>query len=1572
MVSSHSDRTSRPRRTGTQVEWCPRADLVENRALPLLGLLQSYLACSETSACRIDIRYVEWADPLSLLYLGLLMAESPLGKEAFVINIGSTDPRYGTDRFRIFRKFLSQQGFLTALSDYAIFKVNGHLVTKEERLTELKNRFSAEHQATHFQNASCLSAQIIRVDVFRNNESLLHERVEQLIREAQERAIDTAFGGEPLARDMLFQKLRKLLFELLLNVAEHSHGPGVPAYAGIYARIRGAKPTDEKKASAWESLFDAGTSIYGQSQFKPNPYAEWLELYVVDAGCGLLSHMSSWTAPTDPDVAKDLASAIAAKNPLEAIAVRLFRNALSRHVRHDSNRTAVTGLQHLGHLLAVNGDYCRLYTQHGSWVGGHLPWDNSYSRKDLRDGYRDTRMEKIYHGIRPVSGTAYAFSIQPEHRNTSNITSVWQAPDSAACAAIIRTLSSDTTFNPPLPTEMYDRRTQNSCWLPDPTMLPKDAPSVLVLRPPRFMSKADVSTWLRFLAGDQDYMPVRHVSTFVLADLSPFQMLSLYELLKHVIVASVPATRVYLVSEQWSVICLRSEAFSDRLIESKDDARAFLGMSQSKQRFSVAQLAVLLRQMDSELFWRSDERPFAFFFNGPVEWRRSTEHDEAITLRRYLDFAQALANPERYRACRRALRRCLALYPGSRAEGADDLVDALVKDVMSGTHMPTGSDNPHHVIVGSVAVTSGTVVRLEREHGGNIVHMMVHGDAKRIDEPKALSALLWISDIPGAEKEEPPKVSKALPRPLWRRISNTPYIAPRGDQAISLFRYRRNADGSLNFAKPWYGRTPQEMYDDFNQLGVIRTGHWKYGALHDLVTVNIGLAFRYSTLELGALHTWILEQFRKLFGKPGNNKPPAAHLLIYPSHPVTDAIFDRIRQDRNFDQVMPNGGMIPVKFLGRTTVSPLLASHLVAAQIERQIHELDVSSWSAAIVDDGVVSGKHMRELTQFLQARGARTVYTLAILDRTGLPVQEEVLEKYFDRHRRFWRWDVPPLGNKRDCPLCQALAITQMSAHHLPSARQEHRLKEWSALWRVRDIESEWQKGGMTPVQFSKPFNVTFGVDEQEDGDRIEHELSVQTSTAATALLLELTRLTTRPDITLKKAKLAAAASKPAAIEIVAAQLLLFLDELTVQQKRERFAMLLKLIWAEPIATHATSLAGLSMALVDEEIIKSVWSYCRTKLLPVNHIGNLDTVLAINVLRCRYEFITKTHYCLDDNANDIERSNYVMLGENQTLRRAIRDFLDIYRNPNVGSALCAHQAELQTKLNGILGRLEAYGQDQSVSDVALLLRDVRRVEQIIINLTKELVVRLENGELDTLSRYVTEAETLLGESRTIGSRASSILQLLRDLRIFLYGDSKNIGILRGIVDQLFKHYKDKDDLDNELIGQSVRRVRGSWNSLVTAKEADIGDGDKLRKRWRDKDGDVIEPDIRRSDFECMGSTWLYHDSFINKVVEEALCNVFHASQKIVDPWKTPTDSAEETAHLWWRASITDDHLLIQVKNATGNLKIKLKQTVNIAGLERVGGHISAKVEQHPSIGGIAYTVVHIPIYKAFIKESR
>jgi hypothetical protein len=123
----------------------------------------------------------------------------------------------------------------------------------------------------------------------------------------------------------------------------------------------------------------------------------------------------------------------------------------------------------------------------------------------------------------------------------------------------------------------------------------------------------------------------------------------------------------------------------------------------------------------------------------------------------------------------------------------------------------------------------------------------------------------------------------------------------------------------------------------------------------------------------------------------------------------------------------------------------------------------------------------------------------------------------------------------------------------------------------------------------------------------------------------VLELTRLTTKSGIGPKKAKqlLAEAPNESerkvridAAIEILAAQYLLFFDELDYWQQKERIEALIDLVWQQRSQTAMTALAGMCVSLADAEALVEIWPRFEASLLAERPVPHVDAALLTSII--------------------------------------------------------------------------------------------------------------------------------------------------------------------------------------------------------------------------------------------------------------------------------------------------------------------------------------------------------------------
>jgi hypothetical protein len=250
----------------------------EKNALSSLGTI-SQLTKNQNNV-SINFSAVEWADPLSLMMLACIIANNNKNYNTqfkIIFDDHKEKNNYA------FLKFLANQGFID------IFGKQASLIWKGDKSTsqELKNVFSVFPQDTNLRNADCIFAKLAQIETIKNGN--LQEYVEALINEAKARAINSVFRSNSYVRDRLVQKLRKIFFELISNCMDHAYD-SMNGFFSLYVRVRGGRPQIVSEADRWDHLFmkekmDYVPAIKG---LELNPFSDWLEVFVCDAGKGLL------------------------------------------------------------------------------------------------------------------------------------------------------------------------------------------------------------------------------------------------------------------------------------------------------------------------------------------------------------------------------------------------------------------------------------------------------------------------------------------------------------------------------------------------------------------------------------------------------------------------------------------------------------------------------------------------------------------------------------------------------------------------------------------------------------------------------------------------------------------------------------------------------------------------------------------------------------------------------------------------------------------------------------------------------------------------------------------------------------------------------------------------------------------------------------------------------------------------------------------------------------------------------------------------------------------------------------
>lgn len=1523
----------------------------DRQTFQFIGQYRSYCQ-SDTTKLTLDWSTVEWADVLSLLVLGSTLASYKSKTLAIRIDLGSADD--STIGHRIFLKFLADQGFLDAYSKFSEFALSTfdddirrttiRTVTSLRAIKDLSLSFPGP---TNLRGADCIHAKIVPIQELKTHSAAFDQFIDTLMQEARVRLRDAAFGNNPYIRDRILQKLRKILFELTLNIVEHAYRSIPSGHAAIYVRVRTRRPTNRSAMREWDSVWNAEQNealVATSAQIDTN--ADWLEIFVCDAGDGLLSHLKEWKlAFKDPEIDTIVDRALRSKRRLFSIGHQLFRMPLSRLSREANGRPHFTGLQFLGYMLGLDEDSCRIYTE-GQWLGARHPWPVG-----IEQGSRELTAASPP-SIAP--GTSFAIVLQPPEQQTTYPANAWILPTDHNLRQIASSLRSAGNDQPD--SLVIDRRELDDQSPPSAvTTLNSQLPqSIMIFRPRRSLTKNTLAKWIENFAGLFARSPVWNFDVLIIAELTPSQAIILADTITHFSASPDSERTIYMVSEDFSVCCLSKQSNERRFVFDRKRATAFLTNPPHPGIPTASALALHLRTLDSTIFWsRVQSRDcINSFLDGTIHWTND------VILSGYLDLAIALSDPLAYRACRRSLRRVLQLFPQHKAVKTDDLISSLTADVTGGAYRPRQPSDEQTVLpIGSIAVTSTTINKqLERltDNGTDAVVLFVHRDAPiRQSSRRPLAAMSWI----------PTSTERTRREPHYYRIPNTPFVAEGGEKSIPIVRFRPSDDAGTAFESPFYPRNPTQTYSDFLQHRALKLGHWDYGGRHDLLSINLSQIVEFSVLERSPLLSWLRNELEDLCSQACSDTAPS-FLLVYPSHEVTDKIIQIVSTDPDFERIRIAARIIPIKFIGSHSVSPLLVSPSIIAAIRSELSSTD-NSRTSVLLDDATVSGKHLRELTQILREAGSERVHTIALLDRTGLPVREGVMDDFFRRHRRYWRWDVPTMGHGRECILCAAIRRVQAMAEQPLLPPYKKRLREWITEWRSTNIADGWHNNGLTPVQLHSPISVAFGLG-GDSSSPTRNEVRHTISTSLAAIVVELSRLTTKADTALSKTvKLdAERTTSPerstlytqAIIEIICSQLILFFDELTYWQKLDRYLALLRVVWTTSTADRATSLAGLSFALIDDELSHKLWQQCSSTLFDSVIFGNTDAILCAQIITSRAH-ISKSKTAVGvAQLTEAARQNSLMLSNSESYRRTIVNIFTVigFRGgashetdllsylsqlskplPKAESTIPASEA--RRLLTALLGALEFLSDLILASNTHYSAPDVRRDCESIRALINQLDDH-HRGDRGYLLDWATAARVVVFGN---GDRASLAY---RYQTYFFRKISPNLPVasfLQPEIDELYSGWR--------RIFTEKRRQGGIAGCFA---EANSG----------------VEPIVHcatSDDMQFNGEA--FFDGTIRDAIRDILTNVVHSSGPIGNPWR----EGPVTAHMWWHATIDSDSgfLCIEFANGAVDPHFRLKSTAATAGVFRIGGTYNMSTEQK-GFGTLVVLSVKIPLSGTLVRE--
>ena len=470
----------------------------------------------------------------------------------------------------------------------------------------------------------------------------------------------------------------------------------------------------------------------------------------------------------------------------------------------------------------------------------------------------------------------------------------------------------------------------------------------------------------------------------------------------------------------------------------------------------------------------------------------------------------------------------------------------------------------------------------------------------------------------------------------YRRVGRSHVIAPYGWKYYPIPRYRifdktqnkfvsdissvqNKAEGNYEFICA-YGDEPENTYKEW-QLNpqIIEIGHYSYENKHDLFKIDLSLAVQESFNVGGRLAIFLLAEIlmaldlksssivslpeysksiyksktsvsNSIFDKRLQNLKKRVDkyiednatgsekcaIIAYPSHYNTENIIGKIKETIDTKQHNRIVTLIPInKERGSSAylISPLILEDVRNKIIEYRNNHKVVN---VLLFDDATVDGKARKELKHLLFYLGADNVKTLCIIDRRRLPFSTTIP----DKHKAFWRMDVPRIGNRGECSLCEALKSISTFHKQLIYTTHKLRIKKWEEGWSCRFPYSKSDTHGISPKPLINTIKKKFSLYiDKETGESVHcNQVNLINSIGLTLYIAEIHSMTARHDLAIKLFK-DSSIENIIKIEILAINLLLFNKDYSGFILSEMTRLLFKSLNSEKQESNETALAVLTI---------------------------------------------------------------------------------------------------------------------------------------------------------------------------------------------------------------------------------------------------------------------------------------------------------------------------------------------------------------------------------------------------------
>lgn len=863
--------------------------------------------------------------------------------------------------------------------------------------------------------------------------------------------VSKSLSNLKLENNTILFRTRFFLEEMLGNVFEHAYDDETP-YCCIFL-CRKIKRTSHIKATRYYRFKGMDESQVYHSEIKSLTYdanryrierfndirVDYFQIFVVDIGKGFLRAMGN-KQPTQEELTIG----------------QIFTSG--KRINKRNKNTQAGGLYMLHNILSISSDAIGIKADY-----------KMYNVESERNDYACVKGINISRDIDGSEKRINGFAVVGYLNLVGEVTKEYRSYFVNPQRELLRDAYQNhlvTYFDGPI--TVVDFRLDSIKDKPEIVTIPENAKNCIVLVGRETSKNKLVGL---FNQGYEDKTD-REYDNILIGDFTDVEISKYYMIFQN---SKIHAKRVILVSRYYSIAVFGINPQNKLTYNEK--------MTKEYARNEKKQLSVFdniyayvqwLINFESEILWDKikeyQKNSFQnMFICDPIKWN----FDQERNMNAYLDFSQVSFVRECKELFIIQLIRLRALYE-QRIYFVSG--DRFAEDICELANAELGTtDDYHHISIGSAYVTGTSSLKQTinlKESDENWFYFFKHIDCE--ENVKVAFLLNWI-------KEDQVLCEKG--KPVYERIDESPFIAAGG---VAFFRKKQYE----NTFSEIIGMNAMEMYryiqrHHFND-NICVLGHVDLVGPHDIIIFNMVEMFKRDRLEsytqpsyIKTTYDFLLVNFyyalvkkadiifeKELESNLNNNivsyEATKAKLLSYFEcnknkladaegilmHFTDYATTEIVSFFQKVYSAELNHRIIPISLLSRERgAASLLLSPLLVDSMQKYFdkQKKNEKKCRVTIFSAMVISTKLIDELKHVMFRCGAEEVTVFTLIDRQRLPFGYSVK----DRIKTFWRLDIPPLGNKRNCILCGGITNLSGFVTHIGNETIIERVNEICKIW-------------------------------------------------------------------------------------------------------------------------------------------------------------------------------------------------------------------------------------------------------------------------------------------------------------------------------------------------------------------------------------------------------------------------------------------------------------------------------------------------------------------------------------------